>query len=95
MGRGFDKTPLIVQRTGKSTLRVVRDGEAEIVLRSTPNDPLGEIPIVRVLGAGYNEGFHTAHVPQKRFDIENAQSFENLWYGFAYDTVSRLYKTEA
>lgn len=59
-GQGLDGDATITLAEYRSSLVVDRPAEARLALRSTPHDPLGELPVEEVLGAAYAEGDMTA-----------------------------------
>jgi acetoacetate decarboxylase len=55
-GIGLEDDAVLTVATFANELTVYRTGSGTVVLRSTANDPLGEIEVVSVLGAAYFEG---------------------------------------
>ena len=55
-GIGLEDDAVLTVATFASELTLIRTGTGTLTLRSTANDPLGEIEIVSVLGASYVEG---------------------------------------
>jgi len=55
-GIGLEDDAILTVATFATELTLIRTGTGTLTLRSTVNDPLGEIEIVSVLGASYIEG---------------------------------------
>lgn len=55
-GQGLDGDATITLAEYRSSIHVNRPAEAQLAVRSTPHDPLGELPVEEVLGASYTEG---------------------------------------
>jgi acetoacetate decarboxylase len=55
-GIGLEDDAVLTVASFANELTVQRAGTGTIALRSTPNDPLGEIEVVSILGASYTEG---------------------------------------
>jgi hypothetical protein len=55
-GIGLEDDAILTVATFASELTLIRTGTGALTLRSTVNDPLGEIEVVSVLGASYVEG---------------------------------------
>jgi acetoacetate decarboxylase len=55
-GIGLEDDAILTVATFATELTLIRTGTGTLTLRSTVNDPLGEIEVVSVLGASYIEG---------------------------------------
>ena len=55
-GKGLEFDPIIVQAHFRNQFKVMKRGEGKVTLKATPHDPLGEIEIVKLMGASYSEG---------------------------------------
>lgn len=55
-GSGLDDDPRLIAVRTRGVQRLVLRGRGQLRLASTPHDPLGDVPVVRVLGAAYTEG---------------------------------------
>lgn len=55
-GMGFDYKPRLIREEVLIGPKSVEFGEAELTLKSSPNDPWGDVEVVRVLGAIYTIG---------------------------------------
>lgn len=60
-GNGLEADAILTLAEFENDLSVVRAGEGRLALAGNQHDPLHEIPIVEVVGAGYIEGDLTAH----------------------------------
>jgi acetoacetate decarboxylase len=89
MGYGFDKPPIVVERTGYSEVCVYKEGTASLTLRGTVLDPLDEIPVVNIIGSIYTEGYAGALEPYKAHIIERPDEIYAIWSGWSFETLSR------
>lgn len=55
-GRGLEFDPIIVHAHFRNELKVMRRGDGKVTLKATPHDPLGELEVVKPMGASYLEG---------------------------------------
>jgi acetoacetate decarboxylase len=55
-GKGLEFDPIIVQAHFRNQFKVMKRGEGKVTLKATAHDPLGEIEIVKLMGASYSEG---------------------------------------
>jgi acetoacetate decarboxylase len=55
-GHGLEDDAVLTVASFANDLTTYRTGSGTVTLASTPHDPLGEIPVVSVLGASYLEG---------------------------------------
>jgi len=93
MGYGFNEPPIIVERTGFSEVCVYKEGTATLTLRGTDVDPLNEIPVVKVVGAVYTEGYTGALEPYKAHIIKKPEEIYATWSGWSFETLSRNRRT--
>ena len=88
-GYGFDKPPIVVERTGYSEVCVYKEGTALLKLRGTELDPLDEIPVIHVAGSIYTEGYAGALEPYQAHVIEKSEEIYAAWSGWSFETFSR------
>ena len=81
-GEGFDYNPRLIKERIAGSRKTLDLGEAEILLRSSPTDPWGDVVVTKVLGALYSvqnmtllPGKVVAEIDQKEF---MPYSFMNL-----------------
>lgn len=88
---GLEAPPRVFVHQFTSTLDWIREGPASLRLNSSPLDPLGEIPIVRVGKARHYSGESVYRILAS-IELEDGDRYLPYIYGRAYDDLTQLPK---